>query len=76
VRDQRDLKRKRTSSDPPSPSKELTALSYSSNDMRAAIKKLEKTTKSLSRFCEGELLTKIDRLERYILPIPYLFGAV
>lgn len=43
--------------------------------MRAAIKKLEKTTKTLGRFCEGELLTKIDRLERSGLPIPYRFGG-
>ncbi len=75
MRTQRDLKRKRTSPDPPSPSKELTALSYSLNNIRAAIKKLEKTMKILGRFYEGELLTKIDRLERSRLPILYRFGG-
>ncbi|PMD11961.1 hypothetical protein NA56DRAFT_652831 [Hyaloscypha hepaticicola] len=66
VRIQRDLKRKRASSDPSSPHKEITALSYSTTDMREAVEKVKKRTVKLSRFCEGELLTQLHRIDNLL----------
>jgi len=58
-------KRKRSSPDPLSPSKELTALSYSSNDLRASVEKLQSMTKRLHAVCVERILPKLERLDKY-----------
>ncbi|PMD16283.1 hypothetical protein NA56DRAFT_649639, partial [Hyaloscypha hepaticicola] len=66
VRIQYNLKCKYASSDPSSPYKEITALSYSTTNIREIVEKVKKRTVKLSRFYKGELFTllKVER-ERY-----------